>query len=528
VDTSGTGDGSRVSSRVDAVFMEIPRRWSIGLWSVVLVLVAVTAAADIQTPTIHAIRWYSFMNAAAVALVMGVVIVGGLFSITRDLDRSVRFGTATMITVFWWSVFAEAAGLFGVGPLSDAITVFVAVAMAVGIGYFGRVRVALVLISVIVGTVAVVTLPRLVSSPIGSQKRGSIVASIDPPSTLPNVLILVLDGHARLDSIESAYPSDGESFDDALESIGFGINPTAVSNYNRTYASVSSMLALDTLITDEGDVEADLATVRGVNGGDGELLRAFRAAGYTVTFSPGRWSGSRCGAVVDRCVRFAETRASLFRLFESSLLAPVVEGVFTHPWVFASMDQLRSIDRIYEEDLDTPGSSILWMHVILPHPPVMLLGTCETSTESWRRSLNLTLGDEDDERRIEAFVEQSKCVDTTVSEQMRSVVAADPNAVILIVSDHGPDGQQQGILPIEEFDRSQIAEKLSVLSAFKGPERCEQVLVTDSVLMAMRELTRCLLGAQVVEKMPSSYLVPGEGGIWRGEPPVLVPDAGLP
>ena len=521
-------DDSRASFRLDSVFAEIPRAWSIGLWSLVLVLSALSAAADIQIPTIHAIRWYSFMNAAVVALALASVIVGVLLLITRDMDRSVRIATATVLVVFWWSVFAQLSEVFGVGVLSEAVTMFVAGVIGVGIGRFGRVRVAGVLISIVVGTVAAVNITQLFSTDSGTQEPGSIVTSIDPPSTLPNVLILVLDGHARRDTLETVFSSNDASFDDALEAAGFEINSTAVSNYNRTYASVSSMLALDTLMTDEGDIEVDLATVRGVNGGDGEFLRAFRAAGYAVTFSPARWGGSRCGTVVDRCVRFGETRASLFRLLESSLFAPALEGIFSNPWVFASLEQLESVDKMYREDLAEPGPSILWVHALLPHPPVTLLSTCQDSLESWRRVLDLTIGDGDDERRKEAFVEQSKCVDTTVAEQVRSVIAADPDAAILIVSDHGPDGQLQVVAPIEDLNRAQIAEKLSILTAFRGPEQCSRVLETNSVVMAMRELTRCLLGAQVVENTPSSYLVPDEGGIWRGEPPVLIFDADLP
>jgi len=505
------------------MFEPIPGRASIVLWLILLTVSAGSAAIDIQTPTIHAFNWNSFFVATAIVLVFSFVAMVVSLVITRDVDRSVRYGTAVTIVVFWWTVFTQIALSVGVEALVGSVTLAVAAVFAVGIGKFGRARVGVALFALAIGGIAAANVSQALSGSVEVQERGSVVSALNPPSVLPNVFVLLLDGHARQDTLESLYSSTDRSFVRALAQSGFKVNESAVSNYSGTYASVSSMLSLDGLVSDDVQMEDSLSVLRSVNGGDGEFLYSFREAGYSVTFVPAPWGGSFCGSVVDRCVRIGEAESSLFWLLESSLLAPLTQGRLQHPWTSISQEQLGSISRIFEVDLRDARPTITWMHVIQPHPPVTLTKACQVSAESWRRELDLTKDDQDDEKRKAAYVDQTACVDSTVVEQMQAVVQSDPNAVILVVSDHGPDGQLQTITPIQEFTSDQITEKLSVLAAFRGPKRCSSVATIDSVVMAMRELTRCLLNAEVSSEPIDSYLLPQEGAAKMGEMAVLVP-----
>jgi hypothetical protein len=130
--------------------------------------------------------------------------------------------------------------------------------------------------------------------------------------------------------------------------------------------------------------------------------------------------------------------------------------------------------------------------------------------------------------RRDAFAEQTECVDSVVLDQIRTLVDTDPDLAVLILSDHGPDGQMQNLTPIAEHTRDQIREKLSVLLAFRGPERCDDAAGGDSIVRIMRSITRCMLNGSINGPPAGFYLVPHEEEIAVGSRPVPIENADLP
>ncbi len=513
---------------VDALFAPVAERASITAWSVVLVVAAAVAAIYIQVPTIHAFQLGLFFNAVAIVLIVGAVVAAVCLAVTRDLEFAVRCAVATTITVFWWSIVVSVVSSFADRGLADALTVVVATVIALGILFYGRARAVITLVAVMAGLVAIQSAQAVAELSMLPQPMGSIIAAIDPQEPLPNVLVLVLDGHPRDDTLKTIYSASGEQFLESLAELGVRVKRTARSNYNRSYASVSSMLALDAMFTPEGDPEAALSMARSVNGGDGEFLRAFEKAGYAVTFVPSSWAGSYCGAIVDRCVNVGQTRSNLYWLLKQSLFAPLVEPAMRHPWTDVSLRQIRSIADIHIDGMRSDTPSITWMHVALPHPPVALSRDCTVLKDAWRNVYDLTNGGPEDSLRRDAFVEQTECVDSIVVEEIRMLLEADPTAAVLILSDHGPDGLLQPEIPIEDYTPEQTREKLAVLTGFRGPDRCEAVLAASSTVLVMREVVRCLLNANVLNTPVASYLVPPEPLAARVSGPILVPPEELP
>jgi hypothetical protein len=267
---------------------------------------------------------------------------------------------------------------------------------------------------------------------------------------------------------------------------------------------------------------------RSVNGGDGEFLRAFVRAGYSVTFVPASWAGSYCGDIVDRCVNIGQTRSNVYWLLKQSLFASLVEPTMTHPWTDTSLRQLRSIAEIHTEGMRSDAPSITWMHVALPHPPVTLSRDCEVSRDAWRNVYDLTNGGPEDSLRLNAFAEQTECVESIVAEEIGALLEADPTAVVLMLSDHGPDGQLQPEIPIQDYTSDQTKEKLAILTGFRGPDACDAVLDASSTVSAMREVVRCLLNADVSTDPVVSYLVPPEPAAAGASVPIRVPSEDLP
>ena len=94
--------------------------------------------------------------------------------------------------------------------------------------------------------------------------------------------------------------------------------------------------------------------------------------------------------------------------------------------------------------------------------------------------------------------------------------------IIVVLSDHGTMGLQPSALIPSEFNDDQIWERLANLTAFGGPPECEGVLDQASVVGVLREVVRCLLGADIVDTRLDGFLVPSEMVVSEGAEPVRV------
>jgi hypothetical protein len=505
----------------------VPDGVSIVFWIVAGIGVAIVAALGLQVVTIHPFQWGFLVNAVVIVLAVELALGLACFVFTRRLESAVRCAVAIAILVLWWSTLASAVSILGQEYVEGVLTALTAGTIGYVIFRFGRARGAVAASGVLIFTVVAVAVIQTQFPVKADQRVGEIVESIDPGEELPDFLIVILDGYARDDTLRNLYSTDNQEFRSELEGMGFTVNQDARSNYNRTYASVASILALDTVITPDGDTEAELSVMRSVDGGDGEFLRAFKRAGYSVTFAPSIWAGSYCGSVVDRCVEIGVTQHNVYWLLRTSLLAPIASRLMPYPWSAASWERVTNLADIHLESRNE-GPTITWIHVALPHPPVTRGSGCELHKDEWRQVLGLSTGGFEDGMRRDAFAEQTECIDSVVIDQLRSVVDADPDIAVLVLSDHGPDGQMQSLTSLGEHTRGQIQEKLSVLLAFRGPDRCADAAGGGSVVTVMRSVTGCMLRGTIGGTPAGFYLVPHEEEIGVGFRPVYVATEDLP
>jgi hypothetical protein len=462
-------------------------------WTLALIAVAAISAINLQTPdpvpTIHAIRWIAFLNATLILVLVGVAVSTVMFVFTRDYERSVRVAVLVSVAVFWFPVIGLMAQKAGGGRAVGIITLVLLETLVVTIGFFGKRKITIALVSVAILLVGLPYARIVVSLDQIRQPEHSVVVGSASPATVPNLLVLILDGHPSSSTLELLYDTSGEAFTDSLSGLGFSVHGEAMSNHNRTYASVASMHGLEVVVAEGEPSDQYLAAVRGLSGGDGEFLRAFKDVGYSITFSPAVWNGSRCGQIVDRCDRVSMTKSNIYWLATSSLLKPIFQPFLVHPSTDVSLRQLRGLVRLNEETLARGVPTVTWVHVLLPHPPVNLNAECEVQDDPWRFPHALTSGEASDALRVAAFPAQVACVDSVVIEQLDLMLEADPDLAVLILSDHGPDSLKQSVRDVHTYDRAQVLEKLSVLTAFRGPDDCHKVVDQESTILVMREVT---------------------------------------
>lgn len=501
----------------------------------ILFCAVVVPPLRLQAQTLHAFRLSVFLNGVLLVSVVGVGAFGLAFVVSRKVAVGVRTAAIAVFAVFWWSLVGMvldgvigAAGSgaaqsgFGSGDFSLGAVMLPMV--FIGLGYamarHGGIW-AIALSALVLFVLTAAGYGSLISRvEIAAQARGSVVTSVGMPETRPNLLVILLDGKPRSDVQAELFAVDDEPFRRELADLGFETNLHAWANASVTYASLASMFALDTVVTDTTSADAAWPQVRGVTGGDGEFFRAFKAAGYSIGMSPPGWSGSRCDSIVDRCELFRQTQSNLYWLMRGSAIGGLFPNdLIRFPWIDIGDAQIDNVTSMHLRGIEANRlePTLTWIHTDLPHPPVVFSRDCSFQSDGWRNSFALSDGTVDSQRRAAAMGEQIECVDARVLDQVRSVIANDPSVAILIVSDHGSDSLPHGH-KVGALHEARLWERMAVFSSFRGPPRCDGVAVQPTVVDTFREVTRCLLDAEVSRDPVGTFVVPGEVQLARAEP----------
>lgn len=508
----------------------MPVRVQTGVWLFLLVSSILVPAALVQTSTAHVVRPIPLLAAVALIAAVAAPVIGLAFWRTRDWVGSLLIGTVTVFGVFWWGIVGVVVNDVeqNVGRLpTEVVEVFLAVLLIAGAVRWGRTWAVGGVFVLLLGGMVVGVGVRAVSVGSTPQAKGSVVASIGQPELAPDVILILLDGYPRRDIASEVIGHDSSSFFDSLSELGFRTNHEAWSNYNVTYASVSSMMGLEPLVLPVSSADDPLSDARGVLGGDGELFRAFSEAGYEIHYSVGAWVGSRCGDVVDRCHRSETVSTSLYWLSRSSVFGSVVPLFMDHPWTTVSVDQISNLSEIHAIASSGEASTAIWMHAVLPHPPVALDSGCTSHRDLWRMRFVLIANDQHDEDRLRAFDEQLTCVEGMLLSELAAIVERDPNTVIVLMSDHGSgalETQREGHF---SMDSAQLREKMGVLRSIRMPTGCDPAISAPTTVESLRLLVGCVLDAEILSGAVPTYLVPGETNLRHGLDPEEVDLSGL-
>ncbi|MGH2382761.1 MAG: hypothetical protein ACRDG7_16290 [Candidatus Limnocylindria bacterium] len=266
----------------------------------------------------------------------------------------------------------------------------------------------------------------------------------------PSIYVVLLDGYPRADTLEDAFGYDNEAFLADLTARGFDVAAESRSNYARTLMTLASMLNMEYTAT-----IAELSPVRDTSAGQDRQLSAaintsagvemLRQHGYHIAAS-----GSPFGVA---SLMHADTyfESGGITRFEEQLaritwLATALEfvgsdfiGEQARASVHDAFDDWRSVAESRRD-----GPTFMLTHVLTPHSPFLFaadgsslpMPDCFPSQcslwESERQRNGLTLG-----QYKEGLAGQIEYVNGLILDTIDGVVAADPDAVIILLSDHG-------------------------------------------------------------------------------------------
>lgn len=319
----------------------------------------------------------------------------------------------------------------------------------------------------------------LMAAPGQTTLHGSEHSGASQPGATPNIWLVIPDGYSRADVVEGRTGLDLAPWIAALEQRGFQVADDARANYPTTWASVATMLDMD-YVLDEDDRVGNRRPLFDRIRGNNATVRTLRAWGYGYVHSGGvAWEGSRCAGYEDRCLgmtRFTETDWALVR---STPLAPLFQRM-----MFAEVADLSDPQTVVHDVMtDEPEEPYFVLaHLLSPHPPFVRDARCG-------RRQDVPTYEKGRPAEYRGMVE---CLNKQLLDAIDTILEADPEAVIIIQSDHGHDWGVDFSDPYDPaWSREAGWDRWPLLSALRLPDGCA-VPEDLSPVNTMRLVLACL------------------------------------
>jgi len=252
----------------------------------------------------------------------------------------------------------------------------------------------------------------------------------------PDIYLLLLDGHPRLDTVEQELGVDPGPFRTAMAGLGFDEATAARSNYNFTFLTLASMfngVQADELVAGR---PADYRTLlRAINGG--RLLATFRDAGYEFVSIASPFTQGAFQAV-DRFIDTGQPTDFELGLLQSGLVPRMLPGL-QRDWALEQhrdrvIDTFEALEAVAAEPHH--GPRLVFTHVMAPHLPIVFdkEGAIPPGNECYPERCTLWAFEHDPKR----FAEHVTYTDQLVVNAVRAILerSASP-PVIVVFSDHG-------------------------------------------------------------------------------------------
>jgi hypothetical protein len=467
-------------------------------------------------PTSATVEIRSVLLVSAIVTVVALVIYGILTTVSSGWTALAV--TSILVMYFWhWSAMQ---GLFGLPKWLISTLILVAAIKAV-IPYAGNRRFRTVLFVASVTFVSVLTMRTglaLATAPPPTVQVQSSVA-IGDFELRPDVVLVVLDGYGRDDTLASIYDFGNEAILGELGSRGFEIGYEATANYSITHFSLPSLLEMSP-VADEHTVVSnnDLTWLAAAISGDNQVVSTFKRAGYSyVHFETSSWIND-CGDQVDLCFPAPLLNETAYALLEET---PVGRFLFpsTHSPVTAT--NVLRIKQINEWSLTSrdfpPGPNFVFIHLLIPHPPLFLDDACQVAFDEslgrdtiWDPGRALSAEELTTLRR--SYVEQVQCTNQTI---LGLVDQLSTDSVVIITADHGPDSLGPLDNPASWTD-DQLKERFGIFSAIRLPTQCRnQSDRSADVVNTFRRTFSCLSGSMIESVAEQHYVTGFNGAVFK-------------
>ena len=461
--------------------MNSPRRlhlaaiWSISLWPAINFLGA---------------NWDKILQRGLRGMSGVVLLTLALGALGHLLERRVeRRGHEGAMCLPWLAVVCL---LFSYGPLSNFGQVMyedmaqraspaliwwalLAVAILASI-VLRKARMAIAMATAFSIAAAVVALTRLLLVFVQVHLEPRVVPVVlspvaNKPARLPglNVYYILLDAYAGRVGLKQGTGFDNGDFYEKMAARGFRDVSTERSNYLRTTYTLGGVFTLDypktvdpKTWTDESRVYPDVLDAPQPP----PLLAQLNAAGYTTFHSATTWGG--CAHHYQVCLgeRFVlDTDYMLKSFLAPTPFSQEIEILGEQP-----DDAIYSISTRLPLLLQKSQPFFIFAHDLAAHPPFRRDVGCKRTFKPGEGSMSW-----DDDRRS-TYAGAIQCLNGRIIDLMDQILRLDPNALIVIQSDHGSAFGMKWEQPMAAWTPDSIRERRSYLNLVRAPEDCRQWL----------------------------------------------------
>ena len=250
----------------------------------------------------------------------------------------------------------------------------------------------------------------------------------------PSVLVLMLDGYPRADTVERLLGKSNDPFLTGLRERGFQVADRSRSNYMYTSLTLSTMLHMRHIESIEGTAAGMRQVIN-----DNPAFDMMRQRGYRVMTNAVPWVGVTLQSGDEYC---GDGGVNDFEhhLLRSSLLMPIVETL--NPSFLA--DRWRSyIDVAFDcshEAATGAGAEqrLIFAHVPAPHLPIVYQRDGQPAPlrhySDTRPELDIT-----DAEFSDAYMSHLEYVNVRTLEVVDAMTSADRESIVVVLSDHGSE-----------------------------------------------------------------------------------------
>ncbi len=315
----------------------------------------------------------------------------------------------------------------------------------------------------------------------------------EPPSELPDIYFIILDGYARADTLANVYSYDNQPLLDDLKDRGFYIAEESFANYHHTALSLSTTLNMNyikDLLSEEGIKSYDYWRIVDHVHNNGVLNLASDAGYQLVLF--------RSGHVVSEIHRvdhrmqpefipvtgtasdpLARNRFNLeffdINLLETTALRPLLPSMLKNLPEDPAYEKHRQYILYTFSNLSAftqeEGSYFVFAHILAPHPPFVFNATGEP-IRNWRPysvadGSHWVGGIGPREEYIASYRDQIQYINALLIKSIDEILTrSETPPVIIIQSDHGPGAYFEW----QSLNQTNLHERMTILNAFYFPD----------------------------------------------------------
>jgi hypothetical protein len=231
--------------------------------------------------------------------------------------------------------------------------------------------------------------------------------------------------------------------------------------------------------------------------GDNATVDRFHELGYQYVYSyAGALEWSKCRTdLADVCLPVRSPGLAMGEL-ERTLLDLTPLGPLNNPTTYT--DPVFVVDELE----DRMGSAIhepffLFAHILTPHWPYRYEEDCDARANP-RDDTGLT----EQEQKVE-YEHQIVCINALVLDAVDRILARDPDALIIVQSDHGTSFREWewDELPFDEWSGQTLDERYSALDTMRLPERCGQDIEGEPIVNTFRIVFSCIEDRDDIEML---------------------------